>query len=171
MKKTILTASVAMLMMSCGMLQQPASTATPTQPATTATTEAQPATPATPTEAGQAAATALQSLYAQYKADGKYDFKNINNITNSILLLANCAELPSNAKNASYLKDFGVGMMANAPQLITEENVESVTNNLTTMAGKYADKAASATATAAEKLSTAAATASSIANLLTIFQK
>ena len=84
--------------------------------------------------AGQGAGDALHKLYAQYKADGnKYDYKNIQNILNTVSLVGNCATLKDNYKNKSYLSEFGTGMIAGSLGLVTQANQERVTNSLVDM--------------------------------------
>lgn len=180
MKKIFVLMSAALVMMSCGAMM---GTQTAPQPTTqnttanqinqaTATAQATQSTVATPADAGKAAGTSILALYNQYQADGKkYDYKNLSNISNTLILMANCAELPSKAKDKEYMQQFSQGMMLSAASLITPENVGAVTDNLTNMAGQYAQKAANATSSAAEKLNTAAQTAGAVANMLTLFQK
>ena len=130
MKKVIFAVAAAMLMTGCGMMKR--TTVSVDQPAnnTTATTAA----PVTATSAGQGAGTALLNLYNQYKADGnKYDYKNMQNALNTVTLIANCEGLKDNYKNTSYLKEFGKGMVASSLGLVTQNNVETVTNSLVEM--------------------------------------
>lgn len=130
MKKMILLAAAAMMMVSCGMMKS-SSTGTTAQstPATTTTTA-----PASATSAGQGAGNALLALYNQYKADGnKYDYKNMQNILNTVTLVANCEGLKNNYKDKTYLSDFGKGMIASSLGLVTKDNVETVTNGLVEM--------------------------------------
>ena len=130
MKKMILLAAAAMLMVSCGMMKS-SSTGTTAQstPATTTTTA-----PASATSAGQGAGNALLALYNQYKADGnKYDYQNMQNILNTVTLVANCEGLKSNYKDKTYLSDFGKGMIASSLGLVTKDNVDTVTNSLVEM--------------------------------------
>ena len=127
MKKMILLSVAAMIMVSCGMMKS-SSTGTTAQstPATTA--------PASATSAGQGAGNALLALYNQYKADGnKYDYQNIQNILNTVTLVANCEGLKTNYKDKTYLSDFGKGMIASSLGLVTQNNVETVTNSLVEM--------------------------------------
>lgn len=180
MKKIIvLVLSTMVVMTGCSLLKGSASSASSSASTAAATTA--PVANSSALTAGNGAGQALLGLYSQYKADGKYDYKNISNISNTVLLLANITELPSNVKNSTYLKEFGQGMMSSAASLITPDNVETVTDNLTTLAGQYtekaktsvsqtADKAATTVSSAADKLNTAAQTAGSIASLLSMFK-
>ena len=159
MKKVIFAVAAAMLMTGCGMMKR--TTVSVDQPAnnTTATTAA----PVTATSAGQGAGTALLNLYNQYKADGnKYDYKNMQNILNTVSLIANCEGLKSNYKDKTYLKDFGKGMIASSLGLVTQDNVESVTGGLVDMI-KSNEKVQETKTAAQNTASTAASYASTAA--------
>lgn len=159
MKKVIFAVAAAMLMTGCGMMKR--TTVSVDQPAnnTTATTAA----PATAASAGQGAGTALLNLYNQYKADGnKYDYQNMQNILNTVSLIANCEGLKSNYKDKTYLKDFGKGMIASSLGLITQDNVESVTGGLVDMI-KSNEKVQETKTAAQNTASTAASYASTAA--------
>ena len=125
MKKVIFAVAAAMIMTGCGMMKR--TTVSVDQPANnTTSTTATTAAPATAASAGQGAGTALLNLYSQYKADGnKYDYKNMQNILNTVSLIANCEGLKSNYKDKTYLKDFGKGI----------ENIEEARKPLFTTGG------------------------------------
>lgn len=125
MKKVIIMAVAVAMLAGCGFLKN--STSSNAQATTnTATVSA--------TNAGQGAGNALLNLYNQYKADGnKYDYKNMQNALNCVTLLANCEGLKDNYKNKTYLKEFGQGMVSSSLGLVTENNVEQVTNSLVDM--------------------------------------
>ena len=160
----ILVAATVMLA-SCGFTQS--STTSNTSAQSTAKTTTSSST--TALSAGQGAGGALNALYAQYKADGnKYDYKNLNNIINSLQLVSACEGLKDNKSNKEYLKSFGKGMLASAAGLVTESNVNQVTNTLTDMVVSN-PTVTGAASTAAEKLNTAAQTASSISSILGLF--
>ena len=125
MKKTFLLAVAVALLTGCGLLSNGASST----PAATTTTN----TTSNALTAGQGAGTALHALYTQYKADGKYDYTNLQNAMNTVSLLANCEGLKTGYKDKTYLKDFGKGMIASSLGLVTQSNVQSVTN------GSYPD--------------------------------
>lgn len=129
MKKSTLLLAAAVLMSSCGLLQNNVNN-NQTSAADTQTTE----TTASANTAGQGAGKALLALYGQYKADGnKFDYQNMQNILNTVSLVANCEGLKTNYKDKTYLSDFGKGMIASSLGLVTQNNVESVTNSLVTM--------------------------------------
>ena len=133
MKKVIFAVAAAMIMTGCGMMKR--TTVSVDQPANnTTSTTATTAAPATAASAGQGAGTALLNLYSQYKADGnKYDYRNMQNILNTVTLLANCEGLKDNYKNKDYLSDFGKGMIASSLGLVNRDNVQTVTNSLVDM--------------------------------------
>ena len=129
MKKSIMLIAVLM-MTGCGMMKNsaPSSQTAPTAPVSTVETAN------TAISAGQGAGSALQAIYAQYKADGnKYDYRNMQNILNTVTLLANCEGLKDNYKNKDYLSDFGKGMIASSLGLVSQDNVQTVTNSLVDM--------------------------------------
>ena len=129
MRKSIMLIAVLM-MTGCGMMKNsaPSSQTAPTAPVSTVETAN------TAISAGQGAGTALLNLYSQYKADGnKYDYKNMQNILNTVSLIANCEGLKSNYKDKTYLKDFGKGMIASSLGLVSRDNVQTVTNSLVDM--------------------------------------
>ena len=117
----------------------------------------------TAVSAGQGAGNALLALYNQYKADGnKYDYKNMQNILNTVTLVANCEGLKDNFKDKTYLKEFGKGMIASSLGLVTQNNVETVTNSLVDMV-KNSEAVQNATTQAQSTASTAAGYANTAA--------
>ena len=175
MKRTILMAAV-MLMAGCGFMKNSTSsnTTTTAQPAATTTTTTQNSNAAM--SAGQGAGNALMNLYNQYKADGnKYDYKNMQNALNTVTLIANCEGLKDNFKNTTYLKEFGKGLVASSLGLVTQDNVEQVTNSLVDMVKNSetvqnaAQTAQSTANTAAGYANTAAQYAGAISSLLSAF--
>ena len=180
MKKIILFAT-ALMMVGCGFMQNSTSSNTSTQSTaakTTTTTNNNAAM-----TAGQGAGTALQALYTQYKADGnKYDYKNMQNILNTVTLMANCEGLKENYKDNTYRKEFGKGLVASSLGLVTQNNVETVTNSLVDMiktsetvktaetkVSETATKAAESATTAASYANTAAQYAGAMSTLLSAF--
>ncbi len=129
MRKSIMLIAVLM-MTGCGMMKNSAPSSQTAQTAPVSTVE----TANSAISAGQGAGSALQAIYAQYKADGnKYDYKNMQNILNTVTLLANCEGLKDNYKNKDYLTDFGKGMIASSLGLVSRDNVQTVTNSLVDM--------------------------------------
>ena len=129
MRKSIMLIAVLM-MTGCGMMKNSAPSSQTAQTTPVSTVE----TANSAISAGQGAGSALQAIYAQYKADGnKYDYKNMQNILNTVTLLANCEGLKDNYKNKDYLTDFGKGMIASSLGLVSRDNVQTVTNSLVDM--------------------------------------
>ena len=173
MKKAFLVVAATVLMSACGFLKNSTTGASSNQTTTqTATTT----TPANAQSAGQGAGNALLALYNQYKADGnKYDYKNMQNMLNTVTLIANCEGLKDNYKDKTYLSEFGKGMIASSLGLVTQNNVENVTNSLVTMV-KNSETVQNATQsvqsganTAAGYANTAAQYAGALSTLLSAF--
>lgn len=183
MKKQLFLAeilSISLLTFSaCGLLKSGNTTAA--TPAATTTTTAATTTTTTAATYGQGAGAAIMNLYRQYKTDGKFDAANANNIINALQLMANCTSLKENYKDKTYMAEYSQGLILGASGLINTGNVENVVNNLTTIAGEKMEAATSKTnealsqaATTTSNVLTQAATvansASSIANLLSLFK-
>ncbi len=168
MKKSILLAVAVAMLTGCGFMKNGASAPATTTTTTTTTTNSA-------LTSGQGAGTALQALYAQYKADGKYDYTNMQNAMNTISLLSSCQGLKENYKNTTYLKDFGKGMIASSLGLVNQNNVQTVTNSLVDMVKNNENVQAATTQTqnaantTAGYLNTASQYAGSISNLLSLF--
>ncbi len=175
MKKIILFAT-AIMMASCGFMQNSTSNNTSSQ-ATASTQQTTVQNSNAANSAGQGAGNALQALYAQYKADGKYDYKNMQNVLNTVTLVANCEGLKDNYKDKTYLKEFGKGMIASSLGLVTQNNVQTVTNSLVEMVKSNENvqnattKVQEGASSAASYANTAAQYASSISSLLSLFGK
>ena len=164
--------AAAMMMTGCGMLKNNASSNTTTTTTPAATT----GTTVNAQNARQGAGNALLALYNQYKADGnKFDYKNMQNALNTVTLIANCEGLKSNYKDKTYLKDFGKGLIASSLGLVTQNNVETVTNSLVEMVKSSETVQNTATAakntanTAAGYANTAAQYAGALSTLLSAF--
>ena len=176
MKKVILFAT-AIMMAGCGFLQNSTSNTTSQQTTSTATTQTTTQSSNAAVSAGQGAGNALQALYTQYKADGKYDYKNMQNVLNTVTLVANCEGLKDNYKDKTYLKEFGKGMIASSLGLVTQDNVTAVTNSLVDMVKSNetvqnaATTAQNTANTAASYANTASQYASSISSILSLFGK
>jgi uncharacterized protein YceK len=172
MKKVILLAAAVMMMAGCGFLKNSSSTnqSASTEQTTTATQNSNAAM-----TAGQGAGNALNALYTQYKKDGKYDYKNMQNALNTVTLVANCEGLKDNYKNKTYLTEFGKGLIASSLGLVTQSNVETVTNSLVEMVKSNENvqtaqtKVQQGASTAADYANTASQYASSISSLLSLF--
>jgi len=169
MKKIMLFVATAMLMVGCGFLKN-------TTSGETTTTQAQTTTPTDPMVAGQGAGNALHALYTQYKADGnKFNYKNTQNILNTVTLIANCENLKTQYQDKTYLTNFGKGLIASSMGLVTQQNVTTVTNSLVDMV-KNSETVQNATTnvqntanTAAGYANTAAQYAGALSTLLGAF--
>ena len=118
--------------------------------------QAQTMTPTDPMVAGQGAGNALHALYTQYKADGnKFNYKNTQNILNTVTLIANCENLKTQYKDKTYLQNFGKGLIASSMGLVTQQNVTTVTNSLVDMV-KNSETVQNATTSVQNTASTAA---------------
>ena len=171
----IILAAVVATVASCGFLKSSAGSGQAAQTTTTATTTTTQGGN-TAVTAGQGAGDALLKLYNQYKADGnKYDYKNMQNVLNTVTLIANCEGLKDNYKDKTYLKEFGKGMIASSLGLVTQSNVETVTNSLVDMVKnsetvQTATQSAQSTASqAASYANTAAQYAGALSTLLSAF--
>ena len=169
MKKSILLAVAVAMLTGCGFMKNGASAPATTTTTTTTTNNA--------LTSGQGAGTALQALYAQYKADGKYDYKNMQNVLNTVTLVANCEGLKDNYKDKTYLSEFGKGLIASSLGLVTKSNVNTVTNSLVEMVKSNetvqnaTTKVQEGASSAASYANTAAQYASSISSILSLFGK
>ena len=172
MKKVIALATVIMMMTSCGMMKSSSTTSQPAASSSQQSTASQQSA----VSAGQGAGNALLALYNQYKADGnKFDCQNMQNILNTVTLVANCEGLKSNYKDKTYLSDFGKGMIASSLGLVTQNNVESVTSSLVDMVKNSESvqnaktQTQSTVSTAAGYANTAAQYAGALSTLLSAF--
>lgn len=144
---------------------------------TTATTEET----STGTANGQAAGTALKGLYKQYKADGKLDMKNLNNIANAATFAANVKGLKGMSDKKTFYKEFVSGLILGSDNLVNENNsttvmsgitslvnnvdLSSLTSGLTSSLTNAASTAATTTSTATESSSDVQSALSGILSL------
>ena len=171
MKKIFVLGLVGLMMASCGMMQN-SSSSNQTSNTTKVTTSKQAEETAqkqlTAFNAGQGAGNALLNLYSQYKADGKYDYSNMNNIMNTVSLVAYCDGLKNNITDKTYRQEFGSGMIASSLGLVTQNNVETVTTNLVDMI-KTNETVQNTTAQVKNAAGTTAQYASVLSNILAAF--
>ena len=98
---------------------------------TTTTTTATPAeTATTATSNGQAAGVALKSLFTQYKADGKLDMGNLNNLMNLAALATNVQGLKGQTDKTTFYKDFASGLVLGSNNLVNSANSTSIMSGL-----------------------------------------
>ena len=162
MKKIFYSLFLSLALVACGSMQQAtttgsnsnATTQTPTTnttttPSTTTTTNTasgmdalagllgaaqQPAQSESYT-AGQQSGVALKALYTQYKADGKLDFSNLNNLLNMVNLSAQVQKITKAEKGTVDYSEFGKGLVAGSVNLVNEVNQAQVVEVLTQQLG------------------------------------
>ena len=150
-----------------------------------ATTAAE--TASTATVDGRAAGVALRALFTQYKADGKFDMGNLNNLLNLTSLANNIQGLKGQTNKGAFYKDFASGLVMGSNNLVTEQNTTSVMDGLTNLVNNVdlsgltqkaeetqatvAEKVASATTKANTAVTNATEIASAVTNILNIFKK
>jgi hypothetical protein len=150
-----------------------------------ATTAAE--TASTATVDGKAAGVALRALFTQYKADGKFDMGNLNNLLNLTSLANNIQGLKGQTNKGAFYKDFASGLVMGSNNLVTEQNTTSVMDGLTNLVNNVdlsgltqkaeetqatvAEKVASATTKANTAVTNATEIASAVTNILNIFKK
>ena len=123
-----------------------------------ATTAAE--TTSTATVDGKAAGVALRALFTQYKADGKFDMGNLNNLLNLTSLANNIQGLKGQTNKGAFYKDFASGLVMGSNNLVTEQNTTSVMDGLTNLVNNVdlsglTQKAEETQATVAEKVASA----------------
>ena len=85
--------------------------------------------------AGQQSGVALKALYTQYKADGKLDFSNLNNLLNIVNLSAQVQKVTKAEKGTVDYSEFGKGLVAGSVNLVNEVNQAQVVEVLTQQLG------------------------------------
>lgn len=163
MKKILYSLFLSVALVACGSMQQstttgsssnaatqtPTTNTTTTPSATTTTNNAsgmdalagllgaaqQPAQSESYT-AGQQSGVALKALYAQYKADGKLDFSNLNNLLNIVNLSAQVQKITKAEKGTVDYSEFGKGLVAGSVNLVNDINKDQVVNVLTQQLAK-----------------------------------
>ena len=204
MKKIFYSLFLSMALVACGSMQQTttpagsnANAATQTPAATQTTTTApttnnangmealagmlgatqQPAQSESYT-AGQQSGVALKALYAQYKADGKLDFSNINNLLNIVNLSAQVQKVTKAEEGTVDYTDFGKGLIAGSVNLVNELNQEKVVNVLTQQLSKIdtskiteaADKAQTTVNNVTESINSVKEASSSVMEIINLFK-
>lgn len=120
MNKIMICVAATLIMAGCGFMKNSTGSNQNSAVSSQSTTTTTAQSGNTAVSAGQGAGNALLALYNQYKADGnKYDYKNMQNILNTVTLVANCEGLKDNFKDKTYLKEFGKGMVASSLGLVT----------------------------------------------------
>lgn len=141
---------------------------------TTETTAASAAT-----SNGQAAGAALKALYTQYKADGKIDLSNINNIMNLAALANNVKDLKGQTNKSAFYKDFAAGLVTGSNSLVTSSNSTAVMNglsklvnnvDLTVLQGKASEVVENVTTKGSAALEDANQIATSVSSILKLLK-
>lgn len=204
MKKIFYSLFLSLALVACGSMQQSTTTAgsnsnaTAQTPATTPTTTApatnnnaagmealagmlgaaqQPAQSESYT-AGQQSGVALKALYTQYKADGKLDFSNFNNLLNIVNLSAQVQKVTKAEKGTVDYSEFGKGLIAGSVNLVNELNQEKVVNVLTQQLSKVdtsklteaAGKAQTTVNTVTETIGSVKEASSSVMEIINLFK-
>lgn len=100
---------------------------------------------------GKAAGSALKSLYTQYKADGKLDMSNLNNIMNAATLATNVKGLKGQTDKTTFYKDFASGLILGSENLVSQTNSTAVMSGLTNLVNNVDLSALTDKATASQQ--------------------
>ena len=126
---------------------------------------------------GKAAGSALKSLYTQYKADGKLDMSNLNNIMNAATLATNVKGLKGQTDKTTFYKDFASGLILGSENLVSQTNSTAVMSGLTNLVNNVdlsvlTEKAADAQqqTAALQSKGTEAAQSLSVTSILELFK-
>ena len=158
MKKIFYSLFLSMALVACGSMQQSTTTGSSSNAATQTPTTNTTTTPSTTTTtnnasgmdalagllgaaqqpaqsesytAGQQSGVALKALYTQYKADGKLDFSNLNNLLNIVNLSAQVQKITKAEKGTVDYSEFGKGLVVGSVNLVNDLNKDQVVNVLT----------------------------------------
>lgn len=135
--------------------------------------------PSAATSNGQAAGAALKALYTQYKADGKIDLSNINNIMNLAALANNVKDLKGQTNKSAFYKDFAAGLVTGSNSLVTSSNSTAVMNglsklvnnvDLTALQGKASEVVENVTTKGSAALEDANQIATSVSSILKLLK-
>lgn len=198
MKKIFYSLFLSMALVACGSMQQTTTPAGSNANAATQTTTTAPTTnnangmealagmlgatqqPAQSESytAGQQSGVALKALYAQYKADGKLDFSNINNLLNIVNLSAQVQKVTKAEEGTVDYTDFGKGLIAGSVNLVNELNQEQVVEVLTQQLSKIdtskiteaADKAQTTVNTVTESIANVKEASTSVMEIINLFK-
>lgn len=127
---------------------------------------------------GKAAGSALKSLYTQYKADGKLDMSNLNNIMNAATLATNVKGLKGQTDKTTFYMDFASGLILGSENLVTSATSSNVMSGLSNLANNVdLSSLTEAATTAATNAATSAAakvvdseTTSAISSILSLLK-
>lgn len=124
---------------------------------------------------GRAAGAALRSLYTQFKADGKLDMSNINNMLNLATFANNVKGLKGQTSKTQFYKDFLTGLIKGSDNLVTSKNGSSIMNGITDLVNNVdlsaiTDKATAASGKAETAIDNVKDIAESVTGILKLFK-
>ena len=128
--------------------------------------------------AGQQSGVALKALYTQYKADGKLDFSNLNNLLNIVNLSAQVQKITKAEQGTVDYSEFGKGLVAGSVNLVNDINKDQVVNVLTQQLAKVdtsklteaAGKAQTTVNTVTETIGSVKEASSSVMEIINLFK-
>lgn len=128
--------------------------------------------------AGQQSGVALKALYTQYKADGKLDFSNLNNLLNMVNLSAQVQKITKAEKGTVDYSEFGKGLVAGSVNLVNDINKDQVVNVLTQQLAKVdtskitevAGQAQTTVSTVTESINSVKEASSSVMEIINLFK-
>lgn len=206
MKKIFYSLFLSLALVACGSMQQttaPSTTTSSNEAATTTTSSATTTTTTTTNNtasgldalagllgaaqqpaqsesytAGQQSGVALKALYTQYKADGKLDFSNLNNLLNIVNLSTQVQKVTKAEKGTVDYSEFGKGLVAGSVNLVNEVNQAQVVEVLTQQLGnidtskitEVAGQAQTTVNNVTETVGNVTETASSIMEIINLFK-
>lgn len=123
--------------------------------------------------AGSQSGVALKALYNQYKLDGKLDLSNLSNVANILNVAAQAQQIKNAEKGTVNYTDFSKGLVEGATGLISDINADAVVDGLKqAVASKVDSEKVNEVSDKAQTAATnIAATASSITEIIKLFQK
>ena len=205
MKKIFYSLFLSVALVACGSMQQSTTTGSSSNAATQTPTTNTTTTPSTTTTtnnasgmdalagllgaaqqpaqsesytAGQQSGVALKALYTQYKADGKLDFSNINNLLNMVNLSAQVQKITKAEKGTVDYSEFGKGLVAGSVNLVNDLNKDQVVNVLTQQLAKVdtskltevAGQAQTTVSTVTESINSVKEASSSVMEIINLFK-
>ena len=205
MKKIFYSLFLSVALVACGSMQQSTTTGSSSNAATQTPTTNTTTTPSTTTTtnnasgmdalagllgaaqqpaqsesytAGQQSGVALKALYTQYKADGKLDFSNLNNLLNIVNLSAQVQKITKAEKGTVDYSEFGKGLVAGSVNLVNDLNKDQVVNVLTQQLAKVdtskltevAGQAQTTVSTVTESINSVKEASSSVMEIINLFK-
>ncbi len=82
---------------------------------------------------GVTAGKALNTLYKQYKTDGKLDTKNATNLVQLALLGTSISGLKGQDKSSDYVKDFNKGLVLGSAGLVSTSTSSTISDTLSSL--------------------------------------